>query len=165
LFNLVGPLANPARPEFQLVGVPEPRIAQLMANALARLGIRRAAVVSGPEGLDEVGLSGPTQVLWIEGNQVESRTWSPDEFGLPAAHASELRVSNPAESADRIIRMLEGDAGPVRSVVLANAAAALMVAGRANAPAEGVAQAAAAVDSGKARQLLDRWIAMTNAPR
>ncbi|MEW4566595.1 anthranilate phosphoribosyltransferase [Tautonia sp. JC769] len=162
LFNLVGPLANPARPEYQLVGVPDPRTARLMASALARLGVRRAAVVSGPEGLDEVGLSGPTQVLWIEGDQVESRTWSPDEFDLPATLARELRVADPAESADRIVRMLDGEAGPVRSVVLANAAAALMVAGRANSPAEGVAQAAEAVDAGKARALLDRWIAMTN---
>lgn len=162
LFNLIGPLANPARPEYQLVGVPDLRLAQLMANALARLGVCRAAVVSGPEGLDEVGLSGPTQVLWIEGDQIESRTWLPEEFGLPTTHAEELRVSDPAESADRIVRMLEGQAGPVRSVVLANAAAALMVAGRAKHPAEGVAQAAEAIDSGNARQLLERWVTLTN---
>ncbi|WP_235963278.1 anthranilate phosphoribosyltransferase [Tautonia rosea] len=162
LFNLVGPLANPARPEYQLVGVPDSRLAQLIANALARLGITRAAVVSGPEGLDEVGLSGPTQVIWIEGNRVESRTWLPAEFGLPETRADELRVSDSNDSADLILRMLEGEPGPVRSVVLANAAAALMVAGHASRPAEGVSQAAEAIDSGKARDLLDRWIRLTH---
>jgi anthranilate phosphoribosyltransferase len=157
LFNLVGPLANPSRPEFQLVGVPDHRLAELMASALARLGVARAAVVTGPEGLDEVGLSGPTRVLWVEGGRVEPRTWLPEEFGLPPVRAEELRVSDPSDSADRIRRTLDGEVGPARHVILANAAAALIVSGLASGPAEGVGKAAEALDSGRARSLLDRW--------
>lgn len=161
LFNLVGPLANPTRPEFQLVGVPNDRLAGLMASALARLGVTRAAVVTGPEGLDEVGLSGPTRVLWVEGGYVEPRTWLPEEFGLPPVRAEELRVTDPSDSADRIRRTLDGEVGPARHVILANAASALMVAGLAGGPAEGVSKASEAIDSGRARALLDRWASMT----
>ena len=157
LFNLVGPLANPARPEFQLVGVAGDRQAELMAEALARLGTRRAAVVTGGDGLDEVTLDGPTHVRWVESGRVRSEVWHPGDFGLSRVRVRELRVSGPAESADRLRGLLAGEPGPVRAMVLANSAAALLVAGRVATLSEGVAQAARAIDSGAAARRLGRW--------
>ncbi|MEO6809112.1 MAG: anthranilate phosphoribosyltransferase [Isosphaeraceae bacterium] len=157
LFNLVGPLANPARPAYQLVGVPGERLAALMAKTLADLGTTRAAVVTGSDGLDEVTLAGPTRVLWVEHGEIQARTWTPDDFGLPLVEAAELRVSGPAESADRLRKVFAGKADPARAVVLANTAAALLVAGRVSTLRDGVACAADAIDSGASAALLDRW--------
>ena len=126
IFNLVGPLCNPASPTHQLVGVPGDDQARLMAEVLARSdSIRRAVVVTGGDGLDEVTLDGPTRVRVVEPGTIRELVWSPDDFGLPRVHAKELRISGPEASADRLRRMLAGDPGPVRSIVLANAAAAL----------------------------------------
>lgn len=157
LFNLVGPLANPARPELQLVGVASDRQADLVASALAQLGVRRAAVVTGSDGLDEVTLDGSTWVRWVEDGQITVFLWNPDDFGLPQTSASELRVSGPAESARRIRGLLAGDPGPVRSAVLANSAGALLVAGKVGDLRSGVALAQDAIDSGNAARLLERW--------
>ncbi|HEV3166079.1 MAG TPA: anthranilate phosphoribosyltransferase [Isosphaeraceae bacterium] len=157
LFNLVGPLANPAQPEYQLVGVASDRQAALMAEALARLGILRAAVVTGSDGLDEVTLGGPTRVRWVEAGQITTDEWTPTHFGLPMIGALELRVSGPAESAARLRAIFAGERGPCRDVVLANAAAALRVAGRVEHLAEGVTRASDALDSGAAADLLERW--------
>ncbi len=158
LFNLVGPLANPARPEFQLVGAPGAAAAVLLAESLARLGTTtRAAVVTGGDGLDEVTLDGPTHVLLVEGPEITPLTWQPADFGLPTTHAADLRVHGPAESAQRLRLLLAGEPGAVRQVVLANTAAALWVAGRAESLADGVTRAAEAIDSGAAASLLRRW--------
>jgi anthranilate phosphoribosyltransferase len=157
LFNLVGPLANPARPAFQLVGVAADLQAELMAQALLRLGIERAAVVTGSDGLDEVTLDGPTHVRWIEKGRVWNESWSPSAFGLERVRADELRVSGPAESAARLRAMFAGEVGPVRATVQANSAAALLVAGRVESLAEGTQRAAEALDSGASARLLDRW--------
>ena len=161
-FNLVGPLANPSRPEYQLVGVPNPHSADLMAGALRRLGVLRAAVVTGEDGLDEVSLDAPTRVLWIESGRIEARTWTPSDFDLPRVSASELRVTDPDQSADLIHAMLDGANGPVRHVVLANTAAALLVSGIADTLPGGVRRAAEAIDSGAARDLLLSWGKMSN---
>ena len=158
VFNLVGPLVNPLDPEFQLVGVSGQAPARLVAETLARLGTRRAAVVTGGDGLDEVTLSGPTHVLFVEHGHVEPRAWQPDHFGLGPAALADLQVSGPAESAARIARLLAGDLGPDRAVVLANAAAALQVAGVCGDDLrEGVLLAAEAIDLGRATRLLERW--------
>jgi len=157
LFNLIGPLANPARPDFQLVGVPGDRQAELVASTLARLGIRRAAVVTGSDGLDEVTLGGPTRVLWVEAGSVTPRTWQTDDFGLAPVPLDALRVSSPADSAERLLRFLDGEPGPTRSMILANSAAALLVAGAVETLRDGVERAAHAVDSGAAAHLLERW--------
>jgi anthranilate phosphoribosyltransferase len=157
LFNLVGPLANPARPEYQLLGVAGTRQAELVAQALVRLGVRRAAVVTGGDGLDEVTLDGPTHVHWVESGAVTRRTWTPQDFGLPCVPASALRVDGPAASAARLREFLAGRGGPVRDLVLANSAAALLVAGGVSTLLAGVEQAALAVDSGAAARLLERW--------
>ena len=157
LFNLIGPLANPARPDYQLVGVAGERQAELIAESLTRFGPRRAAVVTGSDGLDEVTLDGPTRVHWIEAGRRTEFVWHPDDFGLPRVSARDLRVSGPSESAGRIRRFLAGEPGPARDLILANCAAALRVAGVAGTLRDGVAQAAKAVDSGAAERLLERW--------
>lgn len=157
LFNLVGPLANPARPTYQLVGVPDPQLAGLMAETLIALGIHRAAVVHGSDGLDEATLSGPTFVQWIDSGRITEETWTPDDFGLPTARIEDLRVNGPRESAERIRAIFAGDRGPNRDVVIANAAAALRVAGTVSSLRDGAARAATAIDSRAALRLLDDW--------
>jgi anthranilate phosphoribosyltransferase len=157
LFNLVGPLANPAQPAFQLVGVPDERQADLIAQVLVRLGTVCSAVVTGSDGLDEVTLGGETRVCWVESGRVRHDSWTPEDFGLPRTDPGALRVTGPAESAARLRGMLAGEVGPVRHSVLANTAAALLVAGRvAHLPA-GVERAAEAIDSSAAARLLERW--------
>jgi anthranilate phosphoribosyltransferase len=157
LFNLVGPLANPALPEYQLVGVAGARQSELVALALKRLGVRRAAVVTGGDGLDEVTLDGPTAVHWIDQGTITKQTWTPADFGLPRVSAAAVRVAGPSASAALIRACLAGKSGPVRDLVLANSAAALVVAERAPTLAEGMAVAGQAIDSGAAAHLLERW--------
>lgn len=163
MMNLVGPLANPARPEFQLVGVAGDAQARLVAEALARLGVGRAAVVTGADGLDEVSLSGPTRALVVERGAVSERRWLPEDFGLGHVSVADLRVSGPADSAARITHLFAGEPGPVRDTVLANAAAALWVVDPGDLTAA-VARAADAVDSGRAARLLERWRELSRQP-
>ena len=162
VFNLIGPLVNPLAPEYQLVGVPGQPSARLVAEALARLGTRRAAVVTGGDGLDEVSLSGPTHVLFVENGRVEPRVWRPDDFGLGHVPVAALKVSGPVESAVRILRVFDGELGPDRDVIMANTAAALQVAGVCGDDLkEGVLLAAEAIDLGRAQRLLERWRALS----
>lgn len=156
LFNLVGPLVNPARPDFQLVGVAGTREGELVAGALAKIGTRRAAVVTGDDGLDEVTLTGSTRVLLVEDGQVRGLTWTPRDFGLGKVELSDLRVSGPADSAARISHTFAGEPGPVRDVIVANTAAALWVAGEADLK-RGVERAIDAIDSGAAGRVLKHW--------
>jgi anthranilate phosphoribosyltransferase len=161
LFNLVGPLCNPACPAYQLVGTPDAAQADLLATVLARLEhVRRAAVVSGAAGLDEVTRDGPTRVCVVEADKVRLETWHPDDFGLKACHAAELRVHGPEDSAERIRRTFDGEPGSVRDYVLANSAAALWVTGQSSWRV-GVSRAAMAIDSGAAARLLAQWSAVS----
>lgn len=162
LFNLVGPLANPARPTYQLLGVAGERQARLVADALARRGPDRAAVVTGTDGLDEVTLQGETRVLVVERGKVRSTAWTVGDFGLEQVPTESLRVNGPADSARKILLLLAGAPGPIRSLVLANSAAALWVAGRCGDDLrEGVRLAAEAIDSGHASSILVRWGGLT----
>src|SRR5262249_2439859 len=129
VFNFVGPLANPARPDYQLVGVAGDRQAALVAGSLARLGTRRAAVVTVLDGLDEASLWGPSRGLGVERGVVPPLRWLPEDFGLGRVSVEEIRVSGPSDSAARIGHVLSGEPGPVRDTVVANTAAALRVAG------------------------------------
>jgi anthranilate phosphoribosyltransferase len=161
IFNLVGPLCNPASPTHQLVGVPHEDHARRMAEVLAQTPcLRRALVVTGSDGLDEVTLAGPTQVQIVEAGQVSKQVWTRDDFGLPAVNAAELRVSGPEESARLMRRLFEGEPGPVREIVLANAAAGLWTISPCPLP-QAVHRAAKAIDSGAARALLRRWSELT----
>jgi anthranilate phosphoribosyltransferase len=161
IFNLVGPLCNPASPTHQLVGVPHEDHARRMAEVLAQTPcLRRALVVSGSDGLDEVTLAGSTRLQIVEAGQVSEEVWTRDDFGLQAVNAAELRVSGPEESARLMRRLFEGEPGPVREIVLANAAAALWTISPCPLP-QAVHRAATAIDSGAARALLQRWSELT----
>ena len=160
LFNCLGPLANPAGAAYQLLGVGRPELLDPLAGALARLGTRRALLVCSRDGLDEVSLSGPTLVRQVERGRVSGWEWVPGDFGLAPCTLAELRADGPEESAAVIRAVLEGRGGAARRVVLANAAAALLAAERVATPAEGVARAADAVDSGRARRVLERLAAL-----
>jgi anthranilate phosphoribosyltransferase len=159
LFNLLGPLVNPARPEYQLVGVSSLPSARLMADTLALGPTLRAAVVSSDDGLDEVSLGSPTRVFWVESGHVSERVWHPSDFGLGPVSPSSLAVSGPTESASLIRSFLSGSPGPVRDVVLANAAAALLVANKVSDLPEGVSLGSEAIDSGRVMTLLEHWAA------
>jgi anthranilate phosphoribosyltransferase len=156
LFNCLGPLANPAGAAYQLLGVGRPELLDPLAGALARLGTRRALLVCSRDGLDEVSLSGPTLVRQVERGRVSAWEWTPDDFGLAPCPLAELSADGPEQSAAVVRAVLEGRDGAARRVVLANAAAALLAAERVATPAEGVARAADAVDSGRARRVLER---------
>lgn len=163
LFNLVGPLCNPASPGYQLVGVPREVQAELMAGALAgQPHLRRAVVVTGSDGLDEVTLDGPTRIRVIEDSKIRLDVWHPRDFGLETVLAQDLRVSSPEESAVKLRRMFLGEEGPIRRIVLANTAAALWTVGAHGGLRDAVAAAADAIDSGAVARLVDRWAGMTH---
>lgn len=161
IFNLLGPLTNPARVRYQLVGVGRDYLRPLLAEALRLLGTIRSAVVYGTGDLDEVSLAGPTRVSLLDGETVTELQWTPEDFGLAEIPVSALQVSGPEESAQRIREVLKGTPGPITDSVVANAAAALLVVGAASNPAEGVARAREAILSGAAEGLLARWVEKT----
>jgi anthranilate phosphoribosyltransferase len=158
LFNLLGPLANPAGAEFQLLGVGDPGLLDPLAGAVARLGVHRAVLVCGRDGLDEVTLAAPTEVRIVEGDGYTVAEWTPADFGLAEVLLSEVQADGPATSAAAVRGVVDGTDGPARRLVLANAAAALWAAGTVPTLRDGVAKAEAAVTSGAARQVLDRLI-------
>jgi len=157
IFNCLGPLANPAGAGYQLLGVGRQEWLDPMAQALARLRTRHAYLVHGSDGLDEVTLTGPTQVREVRGNQVWHHVWMPSDFGLEPVELDQLTVNGPLGSAAVIRDILDGRDGPPRRIVLANAAAALLAADVQPGLTEGVRAARRAIDSGAARELLQRW--------
>jgi anthranilate phosphoribosyltransferase len=163
LFNGLGPLANPARAAYQLLGIGRLDLLDRLAGALAILGTGHALLVCGRDGLDEVSLSGPTLVREVRGNRVTAWEWTPEDFSLEPCTADELSAGGPGESAATIRGVLAGEGGPARRIVLANAAAALLAADRVATPPEGVARAAQAVDSGRAREVLGKLVECSNA--
>ena len=156
VFNLLGPLLNPASAEHQLLGVGRAELLDPIAGALAALGTRHSFVVCGRDGLDEVSLAGPTHVRRVTAGAVEVLEWSPADFGLEPVAIADIRADGPAESAAIIRRLLSGQPGPARRMVLANAAAALLAAGYKRDLMAGVAASAHAIDSGRAGQVLER---------
>lgn len=158
IFNLMGPLANPARVARQLIGIARPDYAPVYAAALAQLGTEAALVVSGEEGLDELSGAGPSVVAPVGAAHFPARI-TPEDAGLPRHPITAIRGGDPAHNAAALRRLLAGEAGAYRDAVLLNAAAALVLAGRASHLTEGAALAADMLDRGAARHLLDRWIA------
>jgi anthranilate phosphoribosyltransferase len=156
VFNLLGPLANPASADYQLLGVGGPDLLDPLAGAVARLGVRRAVLVCGFDGLDEVSLSAPTMVRVVEGDEFRVEEWRPADFGLETVPPAELKADGPAASARVVRGVLAGGAGPARRVVLANAAAALWAAGAADTLRAGVELADVAIRSGKAARVLEQ---------
>jgi anthranilate phosphoribosyltransferase len=156
IFNLLGPLANPARVKRQMTGAFAPRWLRPMAEALGRLGTERAWVVHG-QGLDELTLAGESRVVEIDPDgRLREFTVTPEDAGLSRAPASALKGGDPAENAAALTALLQGAPGPYRDVVLLNAAAALVVAERASTLREGAALAARAIDTAAAAAVLDK---------
>jgi len=164
VFNILGPLTNPAGAQRQLLGVYDPQLLEVMAQVLANLGSVRALVVHGDDGLDELTTTTTSHVCEMAEGRLRAYTLSPEELGLPRARLDDLKVADAAASAAVIRGVLAGQSGPHRDIVLLNAAAALLAAGRASDLAEGCRLAAAAIDSGSAATALERLIAITNAP-
>ena len=151
VFNLLGPLTNPAGATAQLVGAPSAHAARLIAGALAALGLSRGFVVHGSDGLDEITTTGPTLAFEMRNGAVEERTLEPADFGVRQAVAEELKGGDQARNAQIARRILEGEHGAPREIVLVNAAAALVAAGQVGTFLEAVAVAVVSIDSGAAR--------------
>jgi anthranilate phosphoribosyltransferase len=158
IFNFLGPLTNPAGATRQLIGVSAPDYMDLIAAALAQLGADRALVVSSEDGLDEIGVSGPTRAVELRDGSIDTRTITPEEMGVETAPAAAIGAGEPHESAALARKVLDGEPGPDRSIVVMNAGAAIYVAGRADTLEAGARAAEAAIDSGAAREALERFV-------
>jgi anthranilate phosphoribosyltransferase len=163
MFNLLGPLTNPARASGQVVGVYSLELAEKLAEALSMLGLRRALVVHGLDGLDEITITGPTRVAEARDGVVKSYEIEPEEFGMKRAALAEISGGDAAENAGIIRAVLNGEKSPRRDVVLLNAAAALAAAGRAEHIAEAIPLAVHSIDSGAAAGTLEALIRFTAA--
>jgi anthranilate phosphoribosyltransferase len=163
IFNMLGPLTNPAAAPFQLLGVGRPELRELLAEALAMLGTRRALVVCGEDGIDEVSLAGVTHVSEATDGAVRSFTWTPEEFGLEPTGSESMLVDDADASAAMIRDIFAGSSGPPRDIVVLNAAAALWTAGRDESPSRCAQFAVEAIDSGAARDLLAKLAELSNA--
>ena len=160
IFNLMGPLSNPAGVKRQLIGIARPAYVPIYARAKARLGTERTFIASGDEGLDELSLAGGNELADVEGNDFEMRRVVAVQANLPHAPVEAIRGGDPAHNAKALEALLMGTPGPYRDAVLFNAAATLIVAGRTSDWTEGAEMAGEAIDSGRARQLLADWIAL-----
>jgi anthranilate phosphoribosyltransferase len=163
IFNILGPLTNPAMATHQLIGIYSGELVAVIAHVLKNLGSVRAMIVHGLEGLDEISLCGPTKVAELRDGQVKEYAIEPEQFGLKCCRLEELHGGNAAQSAIIVRGVLEGKKGPARDVVLLNSGAALYVSGIAATVADGIRLAAESIDSTKARQKLEQLVAMTNA--
>ncbi len=162
IFNLLGPLSNPAKVRLQLIGVFAPQWLEPLAKVLRDLGHERAWVVHGAGGLDEVSTLGPTQVAELKDGEVSTFEITPEEAGLPVARLEDLVGGDREHNAAVLRTMLEGEHGAYRDIVLMSSAAALIVAGKCNDLQEGVALAAQAIDSGRALEVLNRLVRISN---
>ena len=163
IFNLLGPLSNPAKARRQLVGVFAPEWVQPMAEVLGRLGSERAWVVHGA-GLDELTTTGTTMVAALADGKVETFEVAPEDFGLPRARLEDIKGGEPQHNARLMEGLLAGAGGPLRDVVLLNSGAALLVAGRVTTVEAGIELAAKSLDSGAAQRVLQQLVARTNEP-
>jgi len=164
IFNMLGPLANPASAPFQVVGVGRSELRPLVAEALMLLGTQRTLVVHGEDGLDEVTLAGPTRVTEVGTGGLRNFSWTPSDFGLSPTSLESLQVTGPEESARVIREVLAARPGAARDIVVINAAAALWTAGKAETPVACAELAAGAIESGAALALLENLVAISNAP-
>jgi anthranilate phosphoribosyltransferase len=163
IFNLLGPLTNPAGAAYQLVGVFDPAYLELLAGALERLGCRRAMVVSGLDGMDEVSIVGETRIVEVTPEGTRLMTFTPEEAGFERCNHGSVKGGSPEENAEVTRAVLAGAPGPCRSLTVMNAGAALTVAGRADSLPEGVRLAEQAIDSGAAQEVMHRFVEKTAA--
>ncbi len=160
IFNLMGPLSNPARVKRQLIGIARPAYVPIYAAAMAKLGTDRTLIVSGDEGLDELSLAGGNELADVHGDSFEMQRVDASVIGVEHAPVESIRGGDAAHNAKALLALLQGTPGPYRDAVLFNAGGALMVAGAAENWQDGGAMAATALDSGGAKLLLERWIEM-----
>lgn len=163
IFNWLGPLCNPASAPFQLMGVGKPSLRRLMAQVHQLLGTRKAVIVCGADGLDEITIETETYVSIATPERIEEAVWKPEQFGIKPGKVSDLRVSGPAESAEVIRHVLSGKTGPHRDIVVANAAAALWAVGMDRSLESCGTLAAQAIDDGRVQQLLRDLCHLTSA--
>ena len=163
VFNILGPLTNPAKPRFQVLGISDPRLIENMARALGRLGATHALVVHGFGGLDELSLAGPSTVCELKDGWSTSYELAPQEVGLEPAPLDAILGGDAAENAAIIQSILDGEQGPRRDIVLLNAGAALYVSGNAPDIARGVKMAAQSIDTGAAATALQRLVDVSNS--
>ncbi len=156
VFNVLGPLCNPAGAKFQALGVADATMASKMADVLMRLGVERAIVFHAADGMDELSVASPSYVIEVDGRRTEYEL-DPADLGLPRAPVESMRGGGPEENARLALEILAGAKGPRRDVVLLNTAAALRAAGLAKEWKEGIGMAAEAIDSGRAGEVLERW--------
>jgi anthranilate phosphoribosyltransferase len=162
IFNVLGPLVNPAGACYQLLGAGRPELLPLLAGALVRLGTKRSVVVSGEDGLGDVTLAGTTYVTEVADRGMREFTWQPEDFGIARQSLDGLMIESPAESAVLIRKLLAGERGSTRDIVVLNAAAGLLVAGREAKPQAAAERAGEAIDSGAAEELLGRLAARSH---
>ena len=162
VFNILGPLTNPGRPAMQLLGVYDEYLVQPLAQVLMKLGVRRGMVVYGQDKLDEISLSAPTTVCEFKDGWMKNYVITPEQFGISRCTKEDLIGGTPEENAEITRRILAGEKGPKRDTVLLNAGAALVIGGKAESFADGIALAAQLIDSGKAAAVLDKLIAVSN---
>lgn len=164
VFNILGPLTNPATPSMQLLGVYDEYLVEPLAQVLINLGIKRGMVVYGQDKLDEISMSAPTTVCEIRDGWFKSTVIAPEDFGLERCTKEDLRGGKPAENAQITRAILSGEKGPKRNAVLMNAGAALYIGGKADSLKDGIALAAENIDSGRALATLNKFIEVSNRP-
>lgn len=164
LFNFLGPLTNPAFAEYQLIGVPDPAWTKRLATVLGEVGVERAFVVAGLDGLDEVTLCERTAVAELRDGAITTSIFDPEDLGLGRVASAELAGGDPEQNATILREILDGGAGPKRDVVCVNAAFALVAAGKAQALQAGLALAGELIDSGAAKDRLDALVRVSNEP-
>ena len=163
IFNLLGPLMNPARAKRQVIGVYDVNLTRVFAEVLQRLGSEHVLVVGGTDGLDEISLCAPTKVAELKDGEIKEYILNPQDIGFSLATKEDLLGGDIGRNAEIVREVLAGAKGPKRDIVVLNAGAALYVAGLAKSIKEGAAQAAQAIDSGKAKETLAKWAAFTKA--
>jgi len=162
IFNILGPLTNPAGADRQVLGVFREDLVEPLAKVLLSLGCRRGFVVHGSDGMDEITLTGPTLVAAINGDAIELQTIEPESFGFQRCPLSDLQGGDAGQNAAIVLDILGGGSGPKRDVVLLNAGYALVASGLADSVAAGIELARAAIDSGRAKETLDALVRKTN---
>jgi anthranilate phosphoribosyltransferase len=162
IFNILGPLTNPAGAQCQVLGVYREELTEKLAQVLRKLGCKRGFVVHGLDGMDEITLTAETRIAEVTPDGVNSRLFRPEELGLSRCSMAELRGGDAAANAAIVRGVLSGEKGPKRDIVLLNAAFGLVAAGKAEDPAEGLLLAAESIDSGRAMGQLEKLAAMTN---
>lgn len=165
IFNMLGPVTNPLEASHQLTGIYDEARTEMMAEALGTVGTRRAIVVAGSDGLDEITITGPTKLTDYNSGRIETRHVLPEDFGVPRAAGETLAGGDAEQNARLLVAILEGEQNPLRDCVLANASAALVAAGKADDFREGVAVATESVDSGMARETFKALVEFTDKHR